>query len=399
MDERIEELLPFYALGVLTGAEQGQVEIYLGAIPAALAQLNQDRKAVAALAYGVRPVNPAPVVKQRLMQQIQRHTAPVRSPRVEPVTAKPSAWSGLLNLFRSPGVMPAMAGLSLVAALLAGSWVYALNQQMGRLQQQNAQMQRQVQQQDEALQTLQAQLGPLQTVQKDNIDLQQVLAAQAAQITAQADQLTTQGEQVANLNAQIEPLQVENINLKRQLAEQSDKLVAMEEVQQAGVTREAVAALEQELAAQREMVASLTNQVTQLQSLNTSLGQELSTQRAIMAEVTAPDVQAMTIAGTESLPQAHGQLIANPNADEAVVIVAGLLPLQPGYVYQFWLVESDQLIRAGVFSVDEAGLGVLRLSTDNTPIGSYDAMGVSIEPADNENSPANEMIMLGSFSS
>ncbi len=378
MDEQIEELFPFYALGVLTPAEQAQVEALAASNPAAQAQLNRDRAAAAALAYSVRPVKPLPPVKERLFNRVKAEAAP----------PAPSAWSRFLDWFRPPSLMPALAGLSLAVAVLAGVWANALKAEVGQLQQARASLERQLSQQNETLAALQAGLAPLQ----------QTTAVQD-QLAAQAEQLAAQNRQLSQLTQQITPLQEENANLKQELAAQADKLVTLQQAQTEQVARETLTALEQELAVQRQRVASLTDQMNQLQAFNTNLRRELATQRAIMAEVTAPNVRAMTIAGTESLPQAHGQLIANPGADEAVVIVSGLPPLQPGYIYQFWLVQGGQLLRAGVLNVDEAGLGVLQLSTGQTPIGSYDAMGVSIEPANNDNGSANEMIMLGSFSS
>jgi anti-sigma factor RsiW len=392
MDEQIEELLPFYALGVLSEAEQTQVETFIATNTLAQVELNQARRAVAALAYGARPIEPAPVVKQRLFERVNATMALPRRQPAKPAPAAPSTWSRLVELFRGPGTLLALAGLSLLVAVVAGAWAYGLNGQLGQVQQLNAQLEHRLGQQDEALAALQEQIKPLQTEQRQNSVLQ-------GQLAAQAQQLATQNEQLTSLNKLITPLQEDNDSLRRELAAQADKLVALQQVQENQTTSKTVAALEQELAAQREIVASLMNQVTQLQAFNANLGRELSTQRAIMAEVTAPDVQAMTIAGTESWPQAHGQLIANPGAAEAVVIVSGLPPLQPGYIYQFWLVQSSQLIRAGVLNVDEAGLGVLQLSTHDTPIGSFDAMGVSIEPKDDSTGPAHDMIMLGSFSS
>ena len=117
-----------------------------------------------------------------------------------------------------------------------------------------------------------------------------------------------------------------------------------------------------------------------------------------MAHATSPNVQTMAIDGTEALPGAHGQLIANPSNETAALIVSGLPPLQPGLVYKFWLVRGEELQEAGVVEVDADGLGILVVNSD-TAIGAYDRMGVSIEPAAGGPQPTNQMIMLGNFSS
>jgi hypothetical protein len=282
--------------------------------------------------------------------------------------------------------MPALAGLSLLLALLAGSWAVLLNGQMSQLQQQNLALGRELSQQNETLAALLEQMEPLQ---QENMALKNEVGAQRAAL--------------AELDQAVEPLQAENSALKQELAAQAEQIAALDQTvsQPSGeptISAETVAALQEDLAAQREQLAALDNQVAQLQVVNANLGRELVTQRAVMAEVTSPDVQAMKLAGTETIPQAHGQLIANPGEDSAVLIVSGLPPLQPGLVYQFWLVQSGQLRRAGEFAVDESGLGLLQVTTD-TAIGSYEAMGISVEPVNSNGDSSNEMIMLGNLSS
>ncbi|HXW00827.1 MAG TPA: anti-sigma factor, partial [Anaerolineae bacterium] len=282
--------------------------------------------------------------------------------------------------------MPALAVLSLLVALLAGFWAMSLNRQIAQLQEQNLALGRELTRQAEAMAALSGELAP---VREENTRLRDEVAAQAKTLAA--------------LNEAMAPLQEENAALKQDVANQAQQLAALNQAisqpQTANVVLpETVAGLEQELAAQREQLDALNNQVAELQAVNANLGQELSTQRAVMAEVTSPDVQAMKIAGTETLPGAQGQLIANPVDDQAVLIVSGLPPLEPGLIYQFWLVQNGQLMRAGVFRADESGLGLLQVTT-TTAIGSYEAMGVSVEPANSSGEPTNEMIMLGNFSS
>lgn len=283
--------------------------------------------------------------------------------------------------------MPVLAGLSLLVALFAGGWAMLLNSQMTQLQQQNLALGQQFTQQNEAVAALSEQLTPLQA---ENSQLKSDLASQNEALTA--------------LNKAVTPLQTENTSLKQELAEQAEQLASLQSQMvtqpqpENAVSTEMVAALEAELAVQKEQLAALNGQVAQLQAVNNNLGQELSTQRAVMAEVTSPDVQAMKILGTETIPQAHGQLIANPGEEKAVLIVSGLQPLEPGLIYQFWLVQNGQLRRAGEFTVDDSGLGLLQVTTE-TAISSYDAMGISIEPANSADQPPNEMIMLGNFSS
>jgi hypothetical protein len=383
MDEHLEELFPFYALGVLTEEEKSQVDAYVVGIPAAQARLTEACAVAAVLPYGAKPLQPSSQTKLAVMNRIKVEVRQTR-PRPTPLPAAP-ALSFFERLWQSSQwhiAMPALAGLSMLIAIFAGVWAISVNNQIAQFQQQNLVLGQELSKQNEALTAMSGRIEPLQ-----------------AENTTLKSELARQGEALAALNEAIEPLKAENVGLKQELAAQAEQLVALDKAvprpQQEGTV---IAALEQELAGQREQLVALNKQVAQLQAVNANLGQELTAQLAVMAEVTAPDVQAMKIAGTETIPQAHGQLIANPGEDKAVLIVSGLPPLQPGLVYQFWLVQSGQPRRAGVFTVDDSGLGLLQVTTD-TSIGSYEAMGISIEQADNNTGPSNEMIMLGKFSS
>jgi hypothetical protein len=387
MDEHLEELLPFYALDALNDDEKAQVEAYVAVNAAAQARLAEAGQIVSALPYAASPVKPSPHVKRMVLNRINTEKRQTRlQPTPLPAARQPSFWERLWQNPQWNWAMPALAGLSLLLALLAGSWAILLNGQMSQLQRQNLTFGRELSRQNETLVALLEQMKPLQ-----------------AENTALKNEVGAQRAALAKLNQSVEPLQAENSALKQELAAQAEQLAALDHAVsqpqgESTVSTETVAALQQELTAQREQLAALDNQVAQLQAVNANLGQELVTQRAVMAEVTSPDVQAMKLAGTETIPQAHGQLIANPGEDTAVLIVSGLPPLQPGLVYQFWLVQNGQLRRAGEFTVDNSGLGLLQVATD-TAIGAYDAMGISVEPANSSGDSSNEMIMLGNLSS
>ena len=121
------------------------------------------------------------------------------------------------------------------------------------------------------------------------------------------------------------------------------------------------------------------------------------TQREALAQVALPQTQAMAIAGTQVQPAAHGQMIANPNANSGVLVVADLAPLPPGKVYQFWLIKGDSPASAGLFTVDTQGRGILPVNMSE-PIRSFDAIGVSIEPEGGSPQPTGDIVMLSKLS-
>ena len=142
---------------------------------------------------------------------------------------------------------------------------------------------------------------------------------------------------------------------------------------------------------------SLNGEVARLRAQIAALQRDLALQRQTLAQIAAPNVQTMAIAGTERQPAARGQLIADPRSTAAVLVVSGLLPLQPGQVYQFWLIRGDLPVSAGVFSVDEEGSAVLPVASTDL-VGTFDAMGVSIEPEGGSPQPTGDIVMLSRLS-
>jgi anti-sigma-K factor RskA len=142
---------------------------------------------------------------------------------------------------------------------------------------------------------------------------------------------------------------------------------------------------------------TLNAEVGRLREATVALQRELAAQRDVIGQISAPGVQVMAIAGTPVQPDARGQLIANPDSRSAVLILSGLAALEPGRVYQFWLIRSETPVSAGTFEVDEQGRAVLTVEAD-TLIGTFDAMGVSIEPEGGSPQPTGAIVMLGEVS-
>lgn len=142
---------------------------------------------------------------------------------------------------------------------------------------------------------------------------------------------------------------------------------------------------------------SLNNEVTRLRAETADLRRELVAQRQIIAQIADPGASVMDIAGTERQPNARGQFITQASGQTAVLVVNGLAPLERGKTYQFWLIRGDTPVSAGLFEVDDDGQAVLQVTADVGP-GSFDAIGVSVEPAGGSQLPTGDIVMLGSIS-
>ena len=261
MNQKIEELFPFYALGAVTGDERQQVEAYIASDPEARTRLEEMIRTVSALPYASEPIEPPTALKRTLMDRVhadaqKRFTPPAQAP----------GWSRFIDFFLSrPGqrIPQAVAVLSLFIALAMGAW---------------------------------------------------------------------------------------------------------------GI--------------------SMRNELARLQAETSLLQKELADQRVVLAHLSSPDAQTFVISGTEHQPQAHGQLIADSQTGSAVLVVSGLEQLDPDRIYEFWLIEGETPIAAGLFEVNEEGEAILQVSQAVTP-EAYDAIGVSIEPQAGSVQPTGDIVMLG----
>jgi TolA-binding protein len=135
----------------------------------------------------------------------------------------------------------------------------------------------------------------------------------------------------------------------------------------------------------------------QLRIRNESLQQELQAQNDILASYQAPGTNTIAIGDiTGEHPQAHATLTVAANAESATFVAENLPRLSAEQVYQLWIIHDNQPFSAGIFNVDEDGRIVHQV--DGALAASFDAVGVSIEPAGGSEQPT-QVILLGEASS
>jgi anti-sigma-K factor RskA len=263
MNEQIEELFTFYALGAVTESERQQVEAYVASDPEARARLDEMIRTASALPYASEPLEPPAALKRTLMDRVN---ADAQKRFVPPPPAQPSGWSRFVDSFlpRVGQLLPqAVAVLSLFIALAVGAWGISMRNELARLQTQTALLQ-----------------------------------------------------------------------------------------------------------------------------------QQLTEQQTVLTHIASPNAQTFVISGTDHQPQSHGQLITDSQTGSAVLVVSGLQQLEAGKIYEFWLIQGDTPVAAGLFEVNDEGKAILQVSHAVTP-GSYDAIGVSIEPDSGSVLPTGDIVMLG----
>lgn len=158
-----------------------------------------------------------------------------------------------------------------------------------------------------------------------------------------------------------------------------------------------IAELEGEVAALNGENTAQRAEVRELAAENVALKEQLLNQGQILAALGRDDAQSVPVRGTESSPDASGALLVSRDDNRALLTVSGLAPLPAGQDYQLWLIEGDSPRSAGVFEVDEEGQSVYLFAVD--PLAaSFDAVGVSVEPAGGSQQPTGDIVLFGNRS-
>ena len=147
MDERIEELFPFYAMGAVTEEEMAEVEAYVRDNPAAQARLEAAMATADELAFLAEPKTPAASVKENVLAYAHRRPHMTASA----ATPQPLSW---WQRFRQSMAIPAFAGLATVTAILLFIWVLSLQRTIADLDNRVTALQQALEQRDTILAVL-----------------------------------------------------------------------------------------------------------------------------------------------------------------------------------------------------------------------------------------------------
>ncbi len=359
MNERIEDLLAVYALGGLTKEERRQVEVYVDTNPAAKAELDNYLQTVDALVLTAVPIQPSPQTTADLLARVEadarqrRMSMPVvgtdgkkRPSFSKSPQSSPSMWDMLKSLLSSPAI--GGAGLALAAIMLI--WAFVLLGRNAALQSFN--------------QTLTADITYLET--------------RVMSIKVDNDDLLAENESLRNENLTL-------TNRVTALAQENQNLI-----------NTASTRAERELELEAE-ISSLTAMNNELTDEYAALDESTLVARNVMSFLTSPAVHTVTILGNpETQPDATGQFVVDASSNTAILIVTGMDPLPDNSVYQVLLIQGSEHETAETFVVDTQGESVLIVSSEN-PLGNFDAVGVSIEPAGGSVQRTGEVVLLGSL--
>jgi anti-sigma-K factor RskA len=146
-------------------------------------------------------------------------------------------------------------------------------------------------------------------------------------------------------------------------------------------------------------VIVLSTQVSRLHSdisgLQKTVAKQASTLEQILVNLpkSPSNVITVSIQGTNVQPSVHGQLIADPKEQSAVLIISGLPKLEANKTYQVWLGSGGNLVSAGLLSVDENGQGVV-IITSKESISAFNQLGISVEPQGGSPQPTGDIVVF-----
>jgi anti-sigma-K factor RskA len=121
----------------------------------------------------------------------------------------------------------------------------------------------------------------------------------------------------------------------------------------------------------------------------------LQEKERILNVVQAPKVQLVDLRGLEPAPAAAGRVFWNSAEKKAVFVAQNLPAPDSSQDYQLWIIRGGQPIDAGVFAVDDRGMGVSLFDVGEEQ--NVSAFAVTLEKKGGVPAPQGEMYLIGTI--
>jgi hypothetical protein len=336
--EELEEAVPLYAAGALERPERQALEAHLLSGCATCHAALKDYQGVAALLpFALTPVSPPGRLKAALFTTHNPLAPPVEEAKQ---TQKPSLEPGEWMNHLFPPIAPSrswpfqLAFWSLLALLLSGAGYLAWTTYARSAHE----------------------TGRL-------MELQGKLEQETAHISALQRDVSAREGMVKQLRDELEVR-------RSDLTELRDQLI------------------------QRD--AELNDLRSQLTQRETSLQRGSNRQDEVAGLFKNPNVQVITLTGTERATQAGGLALLDLGGKRAWVYAFDLPRLSAGTVYQVWAVD-ERPASLGLFTLDPGGKGRL-LIRETRSLSKFKQLAVSVEPAGGRPQPTGAIYLLGRVS-
>ena len=205
---------------------------------------------------------------------------------------------------------------------------------------------------------------------------------------------------------------VETLALQDSAARAELQEEVQEDLQVVTAKIDAVTADQQELAAVVEEESSAMAQVDELLSdvmtEQTDLANQVQTvaqnesemmdivkeQRTLTYMAATPNSSVNMLWSSQQSASARGMMFMSGDGRIGILAVLDLPPLPDDLVYQIWLFKDGLRTSIGTFTVDATGYGqtVIQLVA---PVGEFDAIGITVEPAGGSSDPTGDQVLVG----
>jgi anti-sigma-K factor RskA len=127
-----------------------------------------------------------------------------------------------------------------------------------------------------------------------------------------------------------------------------------------------------------------------------SLSEELAASRRQVEDIVAPKTKVIAMIGDEA-PQANAKVVWDTKAEQWVVYIFDLPAPPSDKDYQLWYVTAKAKINARVFSTDEQGRAVLKLTLPPEALSGLAATAVTLEPKGGSPQPTGKFYLKASI--
>lgn len=130
------------------------------------------------------------------------------------------------------------------------------------------------------------------------------------------------------------------------------------------------------------------------EQLITQLESEIKQKEEILNTLSSPQLKFVDLKGLEIAPESKGRVLLDPSNKKAIFYAYNLGQAPKEKDYQLWMLKGSKPISAGVFSIDEKGVGTIRFKTI-PETKNLTAFAVTLEPKGGVEQPTGDMYLLG----
>lgn len=142
------------------------------------------------------------------------------------------------------------------------------------------------------------------------------------------------------------------------------------------------------------VIAVQQAELVHLREENAQLADRITIRDSLLALASEDGFTRYTLPATASNTGAQATVFSRDDARDALIRVSGFTPNAPGRVYQAWLIQGDERLSAGTFTVGSDGSATLAFSSP-LRLAEIEFIGITPEPAGGSPGPTGDPVVFG----